>query len=260
MPKPLLLLHERYTAEDGDIWRSAIKQGWVTERVNRYNITDRVKGFEFIRYYGNTLHQAQLADLIPIRFDPIAPSILPSLTWAIRRSMAMMRFSELNTMAFNRPMFIKPAREKWFEARVYQPGEVIVGGAIAGDEIYISDVVEFLDEVRCFVVRGQVLTSSYYRINKVVWWDAGLDEEKINFDHRLKDTPIPDMAHRIYEEYPSLNAVVMDFARLADNSWSLIEFNEPWASGLYFCDPDKCFQCIVASQSNTYSEPSSASS
>ena len=260
MTKPLLLLHERYTVEDGDIWRSAIKQGWTTERVNRYNITERIKGFEFIRYYGNTLHKAQLGDLLPIKFDHIEPNILPSLTWATRREMNMIKFNELDLAALNRPMFIKPARDKWFEARIYQPSETIVGGAVAGDEIYVSDVVEFLDEVRCFVVKGQVLTSSYYRINKVIWWDTGIDESEINLDARLKDTPIPDMANRIYQQCPSLSAVVMDFARLADGSWSLIEFNEPWASGLYLCNPDKCFQCVVASQKTIYSNPLSASS
>ena len=42
--------------------------------------------------------------------------------------------------------------------------------------------------------------------------------------------------------------VVLDFGLMDNGMWSLIEFNEAWASGLYYCDPEKCFDVIVESQ------------
>jgi hypothetical protein len=45
--------------------------------------------------------------------------------------------------------------------------------------------------------------------------------------------------------------VVMDFGRLASGEWALVEFNEAWASGIYYCDPDRALDVIVASQTSS---------
>jgi hypothetical protein len=246
---PLLLLHERHSPDDADIWRVAVRRGWITERVNRYNVAARLPGHEIVRYYGNLLHLDQIGALIPITFHQFELSILADLKPFTKRDICLMKFGEL-VLPLKKPTFIKPACVKWFEAKVYQPGEIPMGAPEINDYIYTSTPVDYLDEVRCFCVDGKVLTSSLYRINRVVWDRSGLDEDKINFDDRVNDTPIPQYLEEIYKAAKLPRAIVADFGRHPDGSWSLIEFNEPWASGLYFCSPDKCFDCIVASQDN----------
>ena len=75
--------------------------------------------------------------------------------------------------------------------------------------------------------------------------------EELNFDDRLVHTSIPDMVRQIRAAAKSRlpDGVVMDFGKLGSGEWALIEFNEAWASGLYYCDPDGAFDAIMASQS-----------
>ncbi len=250
MSGPLLLLHERHTPDDGDIWREAVRRKWTTERVNRYSVAARLRDHSPVRYYGNTLHIGMIKDLLPITFHEIPPTVLPDLAGITRRKIALLRYADLPQPIVTR-QFIKPIYEKWFEAKVYETGERIEGGPLSTDLIYTSEIVEFLDEVRCFVVAGQVLTSSLYRVNKVVWDQSGVPEDQLRFDDHLAETRIPEMVAGIYRDHPEMPpAVVADFGRHADGSWSLIEFNEPYASGLYWCDVARCFDCIIASQSD----------
>ncbi len=41
--------------------------------------------------------------------------------------------------------------------------------------------------------------------------------------------------------------LVIDFWQLENGDWALIEFNEAWCSGLYWCDPNKCLDVIINS-------------
>lgn len=97
------------------------------------------------------------------------------------------------------------------------------------------------------------LPASLYRISQVVWDESGLPPEELNFDDRIGATSIPVMVRQIRAAAQSglPDGMVMDFGRLASGEWALIEFNEAWASGLYYCDPDRAFDVIVASQSSS---------
>lgn len=245
--KKLLLLHERFTPDDCDLWRAAIRRGWATERTNKYKVSSHIEGYNTIRYYGNTLHVEFIKDQLPITFTPIDYSTLANLRPYTKRFITYVTFNRLIQPIENK-LFIKPAREKWFEAKVYNPGDVINGTPLAGDEIYISDAVKFIDEVRCFVLDGEVLTSSLYRINSVVWDQAEERPEKINFDERIRDTDIPRMVKEICTLFKFPRGIVIDFGLLENGEWALIEFNEAWASGLYYCKYEKCFDVVIASQ------------
>lgn len=246
----LLLLHNRHTPDDSDIWRVAVRAGWHTQRTNALQVADHIKGYDHVRYYGNTLHAAQLpAAALPFKFSEIDYSLLAKLGHFTHRQIDYIRFETLG-QPLKQDAFIKPARDKWFEAKVYKEGETITGSPIDGDEIYVSEIVKFVDEVRCFVLNGEVLTSSLYRINNQVWDITGLPPDLINFDKQIKDTPIQQHVKDIWTVCKGLpNGVVIDFGRQPDGKWSLIEFNEAWASGLYYCTPELCFEVIQASQS-----------
>jgi len=123
----------------------------------------------------------------------------------------------------------------------------VVGSRAYGLETDASDT-----DFRGVYVRGaEILTASLYRVAQVVWDESGLAPEELNFDDRLVHTSIPDMVRQIRVAAKSRlpDGVVMDFGKLGSGEWALIEFNEAWASGLYYCDPDRAFDVIIASQS-----------
>jgi hypothetical protein len=244
----LLLLHNRYTPDDADIWRVAVRAGWHTQRTNALQVADHVKGYDMVRYYGNTLHASQLpSEALPFKFTDIDYSYLARLTQFTRRPIDYIRFETLG-QPLKQDAFIKPARDKWFEARVYKAGETITGSPMGGDEIYVSGIVKFVDEVRCFVLDGEIQTSSLYRINGQVWDLTGLPPDMINFDKQLPNTPLSEYVREICKIHTLPKGVVIDFGRLPNGDWVLIEFNEAWASGLYYCDPHKCLNVIIESQ------------
>lgn len=151
MTAPLLLLHEHHTPDDGDIWRVAIRRGWKTERVNRFTAAQYVRdsGADFIRYYGNLLHWAIIKGQIPLTMLDASPNLLPSCEFASHRPVRLLRYAELNQPIRSRT-FVKPVCVKWFEARIYEEGELVTGSPELNDLIYTSPVVDFVDEVRCF--------------------------------------------------------------------------------------------------------------
>jgi hypothetical protein len=234
------------------MWKAAIKLGWATQRTDMFRVKQHMEGYDFIRYYGNTLHAAQIKDQLPFKFLEV-PACLsdPRLGWITRRKIQLMTYAELK-QPIEKDCFIKPVHEKWFEAKVYRAGESIAAnGCLPTDEIYVQEIVKFVDEVRCFVLGNEILTSSLYRIGSVAWDATNEKAEDINFDTRIRDTCIPQYVKWIREYYPYLpKGVVLDFGLTENGDWSFVEPNESYASGLYYCSPEKCLEVIMASQEN----------
>lgn len=248
--KNLLLLDNRFSPDGSDMWRVCVRRGWKTDRPTQYNVKSICsREYDLIRYYGNTLHAAQIESGLPFKFVPIDYSILSKVPEHTKRNISYIRYETLGQPIVERK-FIKPAREKWFEAKVYDVGEFISGSPNGDDYIYVSDVVKFVDEVRCFVLNGEVLTSSLYRIGSVVWDATNERPEDINFDSRISSTPIPSMVADICSKHKLPAGVVIDFGLTPTGEWMLIEFNEAWASGMYYCDYNKCLDVVIASQEN----------
>jgi ATP-grasp domain-containing protein len=247
MTKPLLLLHNRHTPDDSDIWRVAVRRGWNTARVTEHTVKAAMEGHDHIRYYGNTLHAKMIEDQLPIGFLPIDYSSLARIDLYTRRKVGYTTFDQI-VQPITHDTFIKPARDKWFEARVYKAGETIAGVPWSTDEVYISDVMSFANEARCFVLNGQIMTAALYRIDGVPYGETDLSPEDCNMDEAIKNTILPQWAAEICAMGDLPPGVVIDFGQLSDGTWAVIEFNEAWASGLYYCDPEKCFDVIVASQ------------
>jgi hypothetical protein len=235
---PLLLIHNRFDYSTSDIWRAAIKRGWKTERIHDFNVKERIGDEKYVRYYGDTLQAANIKNDLPFEFIDIDPKILINNKFT-NRTVNLLKYSELKQPIEN-DIFIKPVSEKWFEARVYKAGETIVGASNGDDLIYTSEIIDIVDEVRCFCLHGIVYTSSYYRQSKEV--------EIENFDDKISDTPLCNYVKQISEEYKIHGGIVLDFGLTKKNEWIFIEPNQAWASGIYWCDADECLSVIIKSQ------------
>lgn len=248
--KPLLLLHNSYTPDDRDITNVATRRGWEVQRalprLTRHYIRDRPN----VRYYGNPHDARAISNLLPQKFIPLNHSILASASQFTKRKIYLTTL-RLIPQPLTARCFIKPVEGKWFPARVYEKGEKIVTQPAISDQVYISEPVIFIDEVRCFVLNGEILTASYYIFNRQ-HWDRNLSEKTANFDAGVRDTPIPAMVAATCRKFNIAGGIVIDFGRTKDNDWSIVEFNEAWCSGLYLCDYDKCFTTIINSQYDAY--------
>lgn len=246
--KPLLLLHIRADVNTNDIWRAAIRAGWATERVDQSARFDIPPGTAKVRYYGNTLHAEIIGNKIPLKCLPLDLTVLAS-TSLTKRAVHLTTVEEFMSpdgqfagMRRGSSLFIKPAQQKWFSARVYQPGESPVrklgSSVLPSDLIYVQAPVDMINEVRCFVLDGKILTASYYRIGHE-YCPVGIDDVD-----RLK--VLDEMVAELAPLYP--RGVVLDFAYLSTKEWAFLEPNEAWASGLYGCNPERCLDVIEASQ------------
>lgn len=243
--KPLLLLHIRADVNTNDIWRAAIRAGWTTERIDMAGRINVPPGTPKVRYYGNTLHAAQIADKLPFHFLPLDLKVLAATPLA-KRSIWLCKLSELATLRKSlngyTALFIKPAQEKWFPARVYESHEQVVSseegsGSLPDDLVYVQSVTTFVNEIRCFCLNGEILTSSYYRI--------GAEYAPLNCDE-FRPGVIDSMVKELAPFYPP--GVVLDFGYTDKGQYSFIEPNESFASGIYGCDPERCLDVIEASQ------------
>lgn len=240
--KKRLLLHFRADCNTNDIWKAAIQNGWSTERVHDHNVRAACEGADYVRYYGNTLHADRIKGDLPVRFLPIDLTVLVK-TSLTKRHTVLCSFSEIGRVRDEwgyKPLFIKPAQEKWFPAKVYQPNEMPApeGGTLPSDWVYIQEPVDMINEVRCFCLDGKILTASYYRIGHE-YCPLGTDEV---------DRPkvLDEMVAELAPHYP--RGVVLDFAYTSRAEWTYLEPNEAFASGIYGCDSARCLEVIEASQ------------
>ena len=136
--------------------------------------------------------------------------------------------------------FIKPADDKCFEARVYEPGEFKPHESIPDDyPVLVSEIVQWDLEYRFFV--GQ-----YQGAMMPFTWSNYLFYGEINSPkfHRMVPADLQNIEQFVSDMLWSCNAhnvetvpSVIDVGVIPDKDWAVIESNQAWASGLYGCDP-----------------------
>lgn len=244
----LLVLHTRQTCDDASVWREAIRRSWKTVRAHP---ADPIAGkYENIRYYGNVLHAHMIKvaqPSFPVKFAELPSHYLNSLSFnnIINRKVQLMKYYRL-VQPLQQDCFIRCTGIKWFNSKVYYKGESLPEGSLPDDYIYVQQIVEFEDEIRCFVVGDNIVTASYYRRNKIHKEDNADEDGVIG----LLSYQIPKI--RQFATLPY--GVVLDFGSIrtskSSRRWELIEANEAWAAGIYDCDPAGVFDAVIASQTN----------
>lgn len=150
------------------------------------------------------------------------------------------------------PWFIKPADAKIpaLSAQVTTPDEFRNQVALAGfgDDlpVIISDVVEFLEEYRAYVLDDEVVATSAY-LYAGETWDAWDSDELPPVDEAARFAQ--DAAAALAGHVPA--GYTLDVGRMSSGNWSVIETNPAWSSGPYWASlhrPDRVVATILASQ------------
>lgn len=147
----------------------------------------------------------------------------------LKRDVSFALLSAVRNMPFDKLKFIKPADDKCFDAKIYQPGEFNPPSILPHDTpVLISDPVEFVEEYRCFVTTNKCATVSCYLYHGEInephnWYNKNCYEAKYFVEDLLLH----------YATQPS----VVDVGLIKDVGWAVIESNQAWASGIYGCEP-----------------------
>lgn len=139
--------------------------------------------------------------------------------------------------------FIKPADDKCFDAKVYEPGEFDPPSVIPEDyPTLVSDIVTFDLEYRCFATSKEVKTWSNYLFfgetdNPKLYH---MTPAELDLPNYFVCDVLYDLRNKDIQTFPS----VIDIGRIPGKGWAVIETNQAWASGLYGCDPVQALEIM----------------
>jgi hypothetical protein len=159
----------------------------------------------------------------------------------LKRRVDFMTLKEATQL--HEPKFIKPADDKCFDAKVYQPGEFLPHESIVEDyPCLVSDIVKFDTEYRTFMNGLWVKT-----------WSNYLFHGEINdprFHHMIDEDcthPIQVVHDLMMKSSVPCEPCVIDVGFIRGKGMAVIETNQAWASGIYGCDPSQVLSVLEAS-------------
>jgi hypothetical protein len=107
----------------------------------------------------------------------------------------------------------------------------LTNGANPDELIQVSTPKEIMQEVRCFVVKGKVVTASFYKIGDRVVYQACFDKDILSF------------AQEMVDHYQIADAFVIDICR-TDQGLKIVECNCINCSGFYHINEQKLIESL----------------
>jgi hypothetical protein len=231
---PTLVLPPRFTDDTNLVRKAAIEAGWKVERLSGWRPPPELRRAD-PGLYGEPLFSAVVADALGLSL--IEPPFNWLTTLPKKWTRRPVRFTTLaNARCEPRRMFIKPADDKCFPARIYESGtELPTNDILPGETpVLISEPVRWGVEFRCFVRDRTLQTHSIYsREGELAQRDNGTWESTPS-EHREAQEFISDLLTD--DEVAIPPAAVIDIGVIVDRGWAVVESNPAWGSGIYGCD------------------------
>lgn len=186
-------------------------------------------GFEIVPFHDEKLLKSNREDIIvgyvgTVRsrlrdFGIIAPEMdyPDELQEYLGRRVWKAKMNAVNNHPESWPVFVKPMEDKQFTGIVVHSTKDLIGCGIQGvnQDVYCSEIVNFIAEWRCFVRYGRILGVRPYKGD----WRKHYDYEVIE---------------RAVKEFASAPAgYAVDFGLADDGRTLLIEVNDGYALGCY---------------------------
>lgn len=154
--------------------------------------------------------------------------------------------------------FIKPADDKCFDAKVYEPGEFNPSEIILDDyPVLVSEPVQWDLEYRFFIQPRTESIAVDPRSGGIRAWSNYIFYENVADPKFWDMTPITGLGgHTVLDfadhltidlyrnDIPTVPSVI-DIGRIVGKGWAVIETNQAWASGLYGCDPMEALKVMA---------------
>lgn len=230
---PTLVLSPRYTTDSIALWKSAIALNWEVTRLPNWQLTSETINDPVI--YGEPLFAKIIADRLSIKLlDPNLDWLATLPTNYLKRQVIYTTLAEARILE---AMFIKPAADKCFQAKVYQSGKQLPIAEVLSDDtpVLVSEPVKWEIEFRCFIQKRTLQAISSY-------WSNGCSTEQADGSWYATEREYQQAAEFCTEVISNSqiklpDAVVVDVGKIKDRGWAVIEANSVYSSGLYGCDP-----------------------
>ena len=193
-----------------------------------------------VAWWAPTEHAARLLRAgVPLDLSAPGPEWLAGLSEAVTgRPVWAGRLSELDLAP--EEGWMKPAEAKvpglpatWYSRDAFRTAAVEAGFPDDG-WVQVSPVrLELTEEHRCFVLDGEVLTSSPYLAADGSTYAEGW-ETSDDFDHRSAQGFAQEVVDSLGDDQPS--SYVLDVAKTVADGWVVVEANPAWCSGTYGCN------------------------
>jgi hypothetical protein len=239
---PTLILPPRYTEDSISLWRAAKELGWKVERLQSWKVPSNTID-SIVVIYGESLFSAMVSESLEISL------IEPTFDWLVNLPLKYLKrqiqYKPLGQLEkIEEKIFIKPADDKCFRAKVYEPGEIILSADLLPNNtpILISEVVDWVSEFRSFTIDRQLATISIYARNG----KTAQDDEGNWFASKDEITEVKNFLNDFLADPEVVlpPSVVVDIGFIVDRGWAVIEANPSWESGIYGCDPYEVLKVI----------------
>lgn len=143
------------------------------------------------------------------------------------------------------PKFIKPLTEKFFTGRIVENqndlNKIQLATSFIDNEdeelIWVTDPVQIYNEVRFFVIGGEVITGSLYKIK------GNNKQKRIDYMHPAWYACVDILKTGIISD-----GFVIDLGQInrddCSSSWKIVELNNINSAGLYECDTDAIVRAL----------------
>ncbi len=112
-----------------------------------------------------------------------------------------------------------------------------------GTRVQVQEPVEFVAEMRCWIVHGEVVTYSWYRIDDQIWGCEDWSPPRAYIPSTQRMLCFARVVARTVDAPPGF---VLDVGLTADGRWLVVEANAAWSSGPYDGDPAAILAAITA--------------
>jgi len=236
----IIVLSPNFSDDSIIINQAAVDSEYTTMRFNGWNIPENYQN-KVIAVYGEDLFTTIVAEQCELELLKPADDWLANIP--VKYTLRNIIYDRFKNIKDVKNKFIKPVDFKFFPAGVFTSVEEIQGYTTIDKniEVFVSDVVNWSIEVRCFIIDRKVQTWSTYIYNDNIEFKntmlANEEREMLEFLNRFisdKNIELPE-------------AVVIDVGYIPEKGWALIEANPVWSSGVYACNPKRVLETIVKS-------------
>ncbi len=235
-PRRTLVLSPRQTPDAQSLWLVAVARGWSVIRANsRWQLERTPEGEAIV--YGESMFVEHICAELGLRAWRLPHDWLVDLPWDLRQRRVLRGQCLEVTAILGYPLFLKPDDVKGFRARVFESVDDLAPDIAPEDIVMGAEVLNWLDEYRCFVKDNEVVAVSKYSQSGELALEGSSDElaEAAAYASRIL----------LYPAVGSVKSSVIDVGRIADVGWAVVEGNPAWASGLYECDPSRVLDAIA---------------
>lgn len=229
------IISPRHTSDAIKLLTASHALGYHAVRPLNWRIEEEIKEKilnEEVFVYGETLFCAVVAEQIQISLiEPVVDLLTTLPQKYLKRKVECITLAEAKNLCGE--LFIKPADDKCFAAKVYYQGQDIEVSELVSLQtpVIVSEPVKWLGEFRFFIKERKILSHSIYS------FEGNLCEDSLK--HKDDERLALKLAEEIVSDPGVLlpPAVCMDVGVIYGRGAAVVEFNSCTSSGIYSCNP-----------------------